>query len=313
MDGLIQVTKPSGYTSHDIVAIIKKSLKIPKAGHFGTLDPFATGLLLVALGKATRLFPFFSKLEKVYQGRIRLGWATDTYDGTGQPTSQESQAFPPKKDLVSGLSQLEGELLQIPPLFSAKKYKGKPSYKFARQKQEIKLSACQISVQYFRLDSYQPPFLDFEVKCSSGTYIRSLAHDLGQNLGCGAHLDQLKRTEIGPFLLQDSFTPVEISQLFLKNRVTDFLIPMEMLLPHFPKVMLKDAGAELIKNGNTIGTQHISKIISERDTGQEPNDSEEETFRLFNPKGHLIAFARLWEDRESLHPFLVIDTEDSNN
>lgn len=307
MDGLIQVCKSPGCTSHDIVAYIRKNLKIPKAGHFGTLDPFATGLLLIAIGKATRLFPFFSKLDKVYRGRIRLGWSTDTYDSTGQPTSPQSEAFPSEKDLASALSRLKGELLQVPPLFSAKKIKGQPSYKLARKQQNIQLPACAVYVHYFRLESYHPPFLNFTVKCSSGTYIRSLAYDLGHDLGCGAHLDQLERTQTGPFLLRDSFTPEEISQLYSHNLIEKFLIPMEMLLPEFPKVILNSPGVELVKNGNTIGPKHLAESMPkyERDSSL--------TFRLFSPKGHLMAFARSVEKGEGLHPFIVIDTNNNNN
>ena len=197
MDGLILIDKPQDLTSHDVVQSIRKILKIKKAGHYGTLDPLATGLLVVALGKATRLFPFFSKTEKVYKGQIKLGFSTDTYDSQGTPTSTETKDFPDKKRLLEAMKKFEGDIDQIPPLFSAKKYKGKPLYILARKKKEIKREPRKIFVHYFRIKEFNAPFVDFEVKCSSGTYIRSLAHDLGKNLGCGAHLTRLKREKAG--------------------------------------------------------------------------------------------------------------------
>jgi len=306
MDGVILVNKPQGYTSHDIIVEIRKILNIQKIGHFGTLDPLATGLMVIGVGKATRFFPFFSKVNKLYKGRIQLGVSTDTYDSLGNPTSHETKEWPEKNKILEVIKKLEGEINQIPPPFSAKKYKGKPLYKLARKKKEVKLKPTKVFVYFFNLKKYYPPFLDFEVKCSSGTYIRSLAHDLGQILGCGAHLSGLTRTEVGTLKLADTFSLEEIKNLADKGKMGNFLIPLESLFPQFPKIILKDGGSTLAKNGSMVFPDNILRVIHQ-DSSQTTAPKEKEIiFRLFNREGKLLALAKKEPDKNSLHPFLVI-------
>src|SRR4030042_1057422 len=188
MDGLILVDKPQGATSHDVVARIRRIIDQRQVGHFGTLDPLATGLLLVAVGSATRLFPRYSLHDKVYSGKMRLGYATDTYDAQGKPTSVESDRLPNRDTLVEAMGKFNGRLEQVPPPYSAKKVAGKPLYKWARAKKTVAPRASQVTVYAFNLGGYSPPHVEFDVHCASGTYVRSLVHALGQTLGCGAHL-----------------------------------------------------------------------------------------------------------------------------
>ncbi|HDZ27679.1 MAG TPA: tRNA pseudouridine(55) synthase TruB, partial [Candidatus Aminicenantes bacterium] len=240
MDGLILVDKPQNFTSHDIVLKIRNILNIKKVGHYGTLDPLATGLLLLALGKATRFFPFYSTTDKVYEGLIRLGFSTDTYDSAGKPTSSEEKNYPQKDNLLKSMKKFEGEILQLPPPYSAKKYKGKPLYALVREKKEFELRPSKVFIHFFQLIKYNPPLLEFKAKCSSGTYIRSLAHDLGEGLGCRAHLSELTRTDVGNFNIKESRSIGEIKGLADAGKIDKFLIPFESLLPEFPKIILKE-------------------------------------------------------------------------
>jgi len=305
MNGLILVNKNQGCTSHDIIVEIRKILNTQKIGHFGTLDPLATGLMVIAVEKATRLFPFFSKTDKLYEGQIKLGFSTDTYDSFGKPISPEIIDWPEKNKILKTINKLKRETTQIPPPFSAKKYKGKPLYKLVRNKKEFELKPSKIFIYFFNLKKYHAPFLDFEIKCSSGTYIRSLAHDLGQILGCGAHLSRLNRTEVGTFRLFEAFSLEEIKKLVDKRKIENFLIPLESLLPQFPKIILKETESVSVKNGNMIFPENILRVIPQ-DSLQTPVSKEKEAiFRLFSQEGKLLALAKKKPEQNSFHPFLV--------
>lgn len=310
MDGMILVHKPEGLTSHDIVKEIRKALSIKKVGHFGTLDPMATGLLLTATGKSTRLFPYFSKLDKTYTGKIRLGFATNTYDATGEPTGTEVTQMPDEKQVLETIKHFCGKILQAPPPYSAKKFKGKPLYVLARNQQEIALPPVEVHIYDFSLIKYHPPVLEFKVHCSSGTYIRSLAHDLGFAWGCGAHLAGLERLAIGKYHLKDSFSLEQIRDSVESGHFTDFLIPIEQLLPEFPKIILSKNGAFLAQNGNTIFPEEISQPDISKDSISSISADEDVVHRLFDQEGRLIAFARKSADGRGLHPFLVFDKQD---
>jgi tRNA pseudouridine55 synthase len=313
MDGLILVHKPQNLTSHDVVAKIRKILNIKKAGHFGSLDPLATGLLVIAVGKATRLFPFYVKEDKAYEGQIRLGYSTDTYDSFGKPTSEEADRLPDEKQILTSLKKFEGEIEQIPPLFSAKKYKGKPLYALAREKKEIKLSPSNVIVYKFQMIRYDPPLIDIEVECSSGTYIRSLAHDLGEMLRCGAHLCQLKRTKVGNLHLKDCSSLEKIESLAQEGKAYKVLLPLEDLLSSFPKIILDKKGSTLARNGNLVTPANIINFSSRKEGSEERIKEEEMIFRIFDLHGTLIALARAVPEKSSLHPFLVIDSDESNH
>ena len=310
MDGLLLVDKPQHWTSHDVVAHIRALLGIRKAGHFGTLDPMATGLIIIALGHTTRLFPFYSKRDKTYTGRIRLGLATDTYDAEGKPISSLCDDFPGSARLKAVMSGFEGDIDQVPPPYSAKKLHGKPLYTMARANQPVSVPPCRIHVRRFRMTNYQPPDLDFETSCSSGTYIRSLAHDLGKDLGCGAHLSVLRRTEIGEFHLDDAHDMDTLKRYNEAGRIPEIIIPLENLLPEFPKIILNETGSQRAGNGNLILPEHIIKIIPPLLKGRRPQAvGAGETFRLFSEQGQLFAFGKRAQDHQALHPFLVMAPE----
>jgi len=299
MEGLILVDKPPGWSSHDVVARLRNVLAEERVGHFGTLDPLATGLLLVAVGRATRLFPYFSRTDKSYRGRIRLGYATDTYDAQGRALAAESHDLPDQERLRAALAALTGEFYQTPPPFSAKKIGGKPSYALARRQKAIPLQPEQVTVHFFILDNYDPPCFDFRASCSAGTYVRSLAHDLGAALGCGAHLQSLCRLSSGEFSVEQALALEEIESLAKQGEIFRFLRPMESLLPDFPKLILSESGCRLIKNGRRISAQDLES------TPSWPSPTLQ-IFRLFGPDGRLKGLARPEPDGQSLHPFLVM-------
>lgn len=308
MDGLILVNKPQNLTSHDIVARIREFLKVRRAGHFGTLDPLATGLMMVAVGKTTRLFPFFSKADKSYRGVMRLGFSTETYDSRGKPTSREIKDYPTKPTVRKAMKKFEGVTEQIPPPYSAKKYKGKPLYSLARGKKEFELRPTRVSIHFLRLKKYNPPFLEFEVRCSSGTYIRSLAHDLGQILGCRAHLSELTRTAVGNFHLKGCLTLEEIKKLAEAKQIEKFLLPLESLLPEFPKIILDEQGEALARNGNFILAENVLKITPAFPSLPTDSSQLDIIFRMFSREGKFLAIAKKMPEKNCFHPFLVIDT-----
>lgn len=312
MDGLILVHKPEKLTSHDVVFRIRQILGLKKVGHYGTLDPFATGLMVIAVGQATRLFPFYLKTDKTYTAQIRLGLATDTYDLFGKPTTDEVHDFPDKNQVIQKMNGFIGDILQVPPLYSAKKFKGKPLYVLARENKKVELKPNPVTVHRFELSNYNPPYLECIVVCSSGTYIRSLAHDLGQSLGCGAHLSQLVRTSVGTFVLEESFCLEDITKLAHNKKFMEFIIPLESLLPEYPKIILTETGSKLARNGNTIFPENILRVPRLCSTESEFAAEKDSLYRLFSPEGQLLALARRISDKNGLHPFLVIDSGNSS-
>lgn len=305
MHGLILVDKPQGVTSHDVVARIRKILGQQQVGHFGTLDPLATGLLLIAVGRATRLFPCYSKHDKVYCGDMRLGFSTDTYDIQGKPTSKESDRFPDRGTLVEAMKKFIGPLDQVPPPYSAKKVEGRPLHRWARAKRTVQLKANPVFVHAFDLRVYSPPHIGFDVHCASGTYVRSLVHDLGQALGCGAHLASLRRTAIGSYGIQDAFSLEKIDQLAREGNRERFLLPLESLLPETAKAFISESGRGSLQKGRPLPAELIIKIIPAEPPAS-PASKCLEACRLFSQDGRFLALAKPLENGRAFLPFLVL-------
>ena len=202
---IVLINKPEDWTSFDVVNKIRRALKIKKVGHAGTLDPFATGLLIVGVGKGTKTLSRFTNLNKTYRAVIKLGLQTDTYDVTGKVLKQTDASAVSREQVEKILAEMQGPMLQLPPMFSAKKVNGKPLYKLARKGKEIERKPQQVTIYQARMLNWQPPLFEVELTVSKGTYIRSYAHDLGQKLGVGAILQNLVRTQIGEFFLHESF------------------------------------------------------------------------------------------------------------
>lgn len=296
MDGLIAVDKPAGWTSHDVVARLRRLLKVKRAGHGGTLDPEATGVLLVGVGRATRFFPYLPGHPKVYRGALRLGFSTDTYDASGRPLGPPAAGLPGADAVAAAMAALQGRILQAPPPYSAKKIGGRPAHRLARAGREVVLAPAEVTVEAFRLLGYDPPDAAFEVRCGSGTYVRSLAHDVGAALGCGGHLVSLVRTAVGPYRLEDCRSLERLEELAAGGRTAEFLIPLERLLPETPLIVLRPEDARRVGDGRSVPVPE--------DAGGRPGPGA--LARLVDGEGRLLALARLEPGGEALRPCLVL-------
>src|SRR5580698_8762004 len=257
MNGLLVLDKPSGITSHDVVAIVRRATGERSVGHLGTLDPMATGVLPLLLGKYTRLAQFFGQAEKHYTGDIRFGFATDTFDAEGTPAA-EPQALTQSFDELRVLAQhFHGEMDQMPPVFSAKKINGVPAHKLARAGKEVPVKPARICIHSFELTGLEGDTASFAIHVSAGGYVRSVAHELGQLASCGAHLASLRRTQAGPFTLAHSLTVNELKALSPAEIEARLPHPRGML-PDLPSVIVDELTAGRIRNGMQVNVQELS-------------------------------------------------------
>ena len=276
MNGVLIIDKPPGLTSHDVVNRVRRILGQRSVGHLGTLDPSATGVLPIVLGNLTRLAQFYAHSEKTYEGVIRFGFATDTYDAGGEPTT-------PTKDVRVSLDGLrviaasfQGTIEQMPPPFSAKKIAGVPAYKLARKKKEVVLKPVPIEIKEFEILSTAADQATFRARVASGTYMRSIAHEIGQKLGCGAHLASLRRTAAAEFVIEDAHSLQELEDAMQQgslesdfkanvkaNFEADFeakmLIHPRKLVPQLPCVTATEENAALIRSGRAVNLPEMSR------------------------------------------------------
>lgn len=259
MNGVLIIDKPAGLTSHDVVNRVRRILKERSVGHLGTLDPLATGVLPLVVGKFTRLAQFYSASEKSYEGVIRFGFSTDSYDAEGTPTSP-AQAVDLSLDATRALaSQFRGKIEQVPPPFSAKKIQGVPAYKLARKHQEVSLPPVGVEIKDFEILSVEGDRARFRARVASGTYMRSVAHDMGQRLGCGAHLHSLRRTAVCEFDYADAHTLEELDVAVRNAWEEDLFVHPRKILPEFPSVTATDEMAARIRSGRTVNLPELSK------------------------------------------------------
>ena len=259
LNAVLVVDKPAGWTSHDVVARCRKLLNERSIGHLGTLDPMATGVLPLVAGRMTRLSQFYAGSEKTYEGTIRLGIATDTYDADGEPSGPERATEVKLEQVDKVAREFVGRLEQTPPPFSAKKIKGVPAYKLARRKQDVELKAVEVEVFEFEVRELRGLEISFTCRVSSGTYVRSIAHELGQKLGCGAHLASLRRTSVGEFDIANAHSLEELAQAASGNRLDDLAIHPRRLLPAIPSVTADDEALGRIRTGRTMNLPELSR------------------------------------------------------
>jgi tRNA pseudouridine55 synthase len=259
MNGILVVDKPAGLSSHDVVNRVRRILDQRSVGHLGTLDPLATGILPLVVGNLTRLAQFYTASEKGYEGTIRFGFSTDTYDSDGDPTS-DPQAVSVSLDQVAVLaSQFRGVIEQVPPPFSAKKIKGVPAYKLARKKQDVPLKPVQVEVKEFEILSCDADRASFRARVSSGTYIRSIAHEMGRLVGCGAHLATLRRTMVAEFTLEEAHTLDALEAARQENRLFEVFVHPRKLLPQFPSVNANEEQLARIRSGQAVNLLELSR------------------------------------------------------
>lgn len=254
MTGLVLIDKPAGCTSHDVVNRWRKLANIRRVGHLGTLDPMATGLLALLTGPATRLATFFEKDEKTYLAEITLGRTSDSYDADGVVV-ETGVALPTDTALIlSALDRFRGAFLQTPPPVSAKKIAGVPAYKLARKRVPVELAPVEVEVKHLEVRSIRGAVIEILVTCSAGTYIRSIAHDLGEYLGCGAILSALRRTRAGEFTVDQSYTVTQLETLAAEGRLAEAVIPSGKLLRHIPAEYFDLAIEAQIRQGRDFRT-----------------------------------------------------------
>jgi len=252
IDGILNLDKPKGRTSFEVVALVRRVSGERRVGHGGTLDPEATGVLPICLGQGTRLVEFLFNTRKVYQAEIELGVSTDTYDAAGKIVRTGDTSELNRQDLETATSSFKGQIEQIPPMYSAIKHKGVPLYRWARA--GIELPRKTRKVEFYRIDvlEWRPPVLKLEVESGKGAYIRSLAHDLGEKLGCGAHLKDLVRISSGPFHVKDAIKINEVESAFRDNRWHDFIHSIDIAVKHLPAVTVGDEDELSIINGRPL-------------------------------------------------------------
>jgi tRNA pseudouridine55 synthase len=249
VDGAVIVDKPTGWTSHDVVNKVRRFAGTKKVGHLGTLDPMATGVLPLVIGRATRLAQFYTRNDKIYEGVIHFGYSTDSYDADGEPTSPAQDVVLDREQLDAVLQKFRGPFAQMPPPVSAKKIAGRPAYELARKHQPVDLKPVDVEVYALDLRSIAGCPAEVRVHCSAGTYLRSIAHDAGQALGCGAFLKALRRTASGDFKIDGARTLEQLGALAEAGQFDEAVIPAVQMLPQFPAEMVDTLTAGQIRNG----------------------------------------------------------------
>jgi tRNA pseudouridine55 synthase len=312
MDGVLVIDKPPGVTSHDVVDSVRRILHVRRVGHTGTLDPFATGVLVILVNRATRLAQFLSGVEKEYEAVIRLGFATDTGDVTGKPIDGSAPDDPASDKLAGGwnreeleaaLESLRGDIDQVPPMYSAKKQDGRKLYELARRGEEVERKPVRVCIYKFEAigstgellkDNLDGTF-DFEVRvsCSSGTYVRTLAEDFGKRLRVGAHLAELRRTRVGDFQLHEALTLDQLKLQVADEALGKVLLPADTALARFPVIDLSGDDVRRIQNGLAV---RVPEILW----------SDGERVRVRDDRGSLIAVAEFDVASQSLHPSVVL-------
>ncbi len=259
MNGVLVIDKPAGLTSHDVVNRVRRIVQERSVGHLGTLDPMATGVLPLVLGRMTRLAQFYNDAEKVYEGEIRFGFATDTYDAEGEPSGPPQRVQVTLEQLREAAARFRGSIQQVPPPFSAKKIAGIPAYKLARKKQEVKLEPVTVEVREFEILALEGERAQFRARVSAGTYMRSVAHEMGQQLGVGGHLASLRRTASGEFDISQCVTLERLEAAVKADELDDVLVHPRRILPAFPSVTADETSAHRIRHGQAVNLPEMSR------------------------------------------------------
>lgn len=293
VSGVFVVDKPIGLTSHDVVQIIRRGTGIRRAGHTGTLDPRASGVLVVLIGPAVRLSEYVSASDKRYQATLKLGSSTETYDSEGPVTGYSAIEHITEDDFKSLLTEFTGEIEQVPPPYSAVKVKGRKAYERARKGEEVELEPRMINVYSLDILEWAPPEAVLDVYCSSGTYVRSLAHDLGERLGVGAHLIGLRRTKSGRFTLRDAVPLRQLEDAFAVGEWYKYLIPASETLADWPMIELSGEEVDLVRHGHRIPLKRSPDEITTVEDG---------LIRALTQQGDLVALLQLEEEDKEWQP-----------
>lgn len=295
MDGILNINKATGMTSHDVVAKVRKLLQQKRVGHAGTLDPAASGVLPICVGQATRVAEYLSESGKAYTATITFGIVTDTYDAEGEVLHSTDASSLTRSHIETILPRFTGPQMQLPPRYSAIKLQGQPAYKRVRAGEEITLEARPIEISHLQLLEWQPgiqPRIIVTVECSKGTYIRSLAYDLGEQLGYGAHLSALVRTRSGPFSLREAVTLEMVSEAISQQTIQDVLLPTDRVLQDYPALYLDETTTAHVLHGNAFQIEAANAHLAPSPT----------LARVYDDKGHFFAIAVWNEQQERWQP-----------
>jgi tRNA pseudouridine55 synthase len=296
MDGILNINKPAGKTSYTIVAMIKRLTGEKRVGHAGTLDPMATGVLPICVGQATRLVEYLMNTTKTYRAEIELGVSTDSYDQEGTITGREDASGITLEQLETTLNSFRGVITQIPPMYSAIKHQGKPLYELARAGIDVERKSREAKIYSLELRNWDNPILKIEVTCGKGTYIRSLANDLGQALGCGAMLKNLERSRYGIFDISETITPERFEEACLGGYWESLLYPMDSVLSFWETVIVGEEKAQAIRNGALITlTENTS------------NKVESEFCRAYTWDGSLLGILHFDTEKKQWQPEKVFN------
>ena len=296
--GFLNVDKPAGWTSFRVASLVRRRSGVRRVGHTGTLDPTATGVLLICLGAATRLSEYVMELPKTYRAEVRLGVATDTFDAAGTIVSEADPSGVSREQVEEALATFLGETEQVPPVYSAIKHAGEPLYRYARSQREVQPQPRRVVIHRLALLDFQPPLATIEMECGKGTYVRSLAHDLGQRLGCGAHLSSLVRLRVGPFALEHACPLARLEQAFDEDRWQELLLPPDAALAHWPRVDLTEEQETAVRYGQTLAATGVAL--------SPPQESVDGALaRAYGPEGGLLAILRYGGEAGLWHPSKV--------
>jgi tRNA pseudouridine55 synthase len=284
VSGIVSVNKPAGPTSFDVIRVVRRGTGVRKVGHAGTLDPAASGVLLVLLGQAVRVSEYLMDLPKTYRATVRLGVATDTYDAEGTPTQVTETVDVSRGEVERTLASFVGEIEQTPPAFSAVKVQGQPAYRLARKCTAVALRPRPARIDRIDLLRFEPPDVEIEVECGKGTYIRSLAHDFGLALGCGGHLASLVRTRVGPFAVESAVSAGELDAAFASGEWRELVLPMDCGLTHMPAITLHIEDEKDLRHGQPV------RIDEERLAGVAVEDGR--PYRAYAEDGGLVGIIR---------------------
>jgi tRNA pseudouridine55 synthase len=287
--GVFIIDKPAGWTSHDVVAALRRLVHTRQVGHFGTLDPFATGVLPLSVGKATRFAQFYLKSRKAYEGTIRFGHATDTYDATGELSSERVTPHLDPVAVERVFRDFTGRLIQTPPPFSAKRVGGVRAYELARQHKPVVLAPVDVEVYALELLSVEDDLVRFAVECSGGTYVRSLAHDIGQRLGCPAHLASLRRTAVAEFTENRAVTLAKLEESERRGELDTWRVPLEALLPECPELVVRGREEMSVRHGHTFELAQAFRPDRWEKAGRAPVMT---VLKILSAERRLIAIAR---------------------
>jgi tRNA pseudouridine55 synthase len=302
MNGILNINKPKDRTSFSIVAMVRQLSGEKRVGHAGTLDPAATGVLPVCLGQGTRVIEFLVATTKTYLAEIELGVATDTYDASGKITQRGDYSGIGREQLESVLTSYCGLIKQTPPMYSAVKYQGKPLYQLARAGIEVKRESRLTEIYDLKLTDWQPPLFTVEVVCGKGTYIRSLAHDLGQTLGCGANLKSLVRLRCGLFDIKNAISLPQLEDAFRYGYWQQFIHPIDIVLLHWSAMVVSDTTGIAIRNGCPLSSENHLKKAGYLEQQPPVSKSEENRCRVYNPDGCFLGVLRFNPEREQWQP-----------